>query len=137
MYCFGENIFVIEETFCALFLKMFCAFKKTFGIFPKKDFFVLQNNISCKSGNIFCINKDRFYVFKETVGAFFEEKFCGFFRETICELQKGFVYFGQHFLNLSATVVCRIFKEKYKELRVKKNCKKLIKHGFHYGNFVT
>ena len=98
MYCFGENIFVIEETFCALFLKMFCAFKKTFGIFPKKDFFVLQNNISCKSGNIFCINKDRFYVFKETVGAFFEEKFCGFFRETIWELQKGFW--------ISANILC-------------------------------
>ena len=62
---FFGNFCVFEETFCALFLEIFCSFHKTFSVFSKKDFLYFTKHL-CNSGNILCIIKERFCVFQQT-----------------------------------------------------------------------
>ena len=92
MYCFGENIFVIEETFCALFLKMFCAFKKTFDVFLKKDFLFYRITFVVNFETLFALIRTDFMYLRKQWDHFLKKDFVDFLETQFENYRKDFEF---------------------------------------------
>ena len=100
---FRGKFSAFEEYFVHYFWKYFFAFQKNIWC-NSGNILDMSKSIWCNSGNIWCIMKERFCVFKKTLGTFFQERILAFFRGRFCALQKRFCVFQQTFC---------VFREKY------------------------